>query len=132
MREIIKKQVGTGRTRVYAEVYEVGRDLLVLVGGEGVHLGAASLAQRVPGEETTVDVLVARVRERPDRRHKEGEITDHVAGRLTDATGRLTIALSGIHLDRITPDEIAGIRANVEELTGQLAQELVEEGMLGQ
>ena len=122
MRRILKQQVGSARTRVCAEVYEVGRDLLVLIGGEGEHIGAASLAERIPGEETTVAGLVARVRERPERRHKEGEITDRVAGRLTEATGRLTLALSGIHLDGITAEEIQEIRSNVEELSGLLVR----------
>ena len=131
MRRIFKKSAGTGRTRVDAEVYEVGRDLLVLIGGEGAHIGAASLAERIPGEKTTVAGLVARVREQPERLHKEGEITDRVASRLTEATGRLTLALSGIHLDRITPEEIEEIRANVVQLAGLLARCLVNENRSG-
>jgi hypothetical protein len=127
LRRIFKKSAGTGRTRVDAEVYEIGRDLLVLIGGEGAHIGAASLAERIPGEKAAVTGLVARVREQPERLHKEGEITDRVAGSLTEATGRLTLALSGIHLDRITPEEIEAIRANVEQLADLLARRLVDE-----
>jgi len=102
----------------------VGADRLVLVGGEGPHIGAASLAERVAGEETAVRGVVARVRDRPERWHKEQELTDRVAKRLTEATGHLTLAVSGIHLDRITAEEIETIRANVAELTERLVRRL--------
>ena len=120
MQETTRIQVGSGRTRVHADVYEVGADRLVLVGGEGLHIGAASLAERVAGEATAVRSVVARVRDNPERWHKEKELTDRVAERLTETTGRLTLAVSGIHLDRITPEEIEAIRANVAELTERL------------
>jgi hypothetical protein len=124
MQKTPRIHVGSGRTRVFADVYEMGADRLVLVGGEGPHIGAASLAERVAGEATTVRAVVARVRERPERWHKERELTDRVARRLTEATGRLTLAVSGIHLDRITPEEIDAIRANVVELTERLVRSL--------
>ena len=122
MHGIVKISVGEGRTRVFGEVYEVGRDLLVLIGGAGLHIGAASLAEQLPGEETSLRGVIARVRDHPERWHKEGELTDGVAARLTDATGRLTLAVSGIHLDRITREEIEEIRDNVEELSARLVR----------
>lgn len=124
MQETTRIQVGSGRTRVHADVYEVGADRLVLLGGEGPHIGAASLAERVAGEGTAVRGVVARVADRPERWHKEKELTDQVAERLTGATGRLTLAVAGIHLDGITAGEIEAIRANVAELTERLVRRL--------
>jgi len=124
VRRIETIAVGDGRTRVYCHAYEVGRDLLVVLGGEGIHIGAASLAQRSAGGGTSSSRLVARLDDGSERRHKEGELTDRVAARLTDATGRLTLVVSGIHVDRIGRDEIEQIRTNVEELATSLVERL--------
>jgi hypothetical protein len=117
MQHLCRILVGRGRTEVYGTVYQVGPDLLVVVGGTGLHIGAASLAEGARGGETAVGSVTG-------RGHKEAELTDKVAARLCAATGCRTLAVSGIHLDRITKGEIEEIRANVEELSRLLAARL--------
>lgn len=109
MQRIQTVHAGRGRTRVWGELYEVGPDLLLLIGGEGLHIGAASLAERRSGEPLAARGISA-------AGHKEPELTDRLCVRLAEATGRRTLAVAGIHLDGITREEIDAIRANVEEL----------------
>jgi len=104
---------GRGRTRVYAEIYEVGSDLLAILGGEGLHIGAASIAEATPGKTSDVATISA-------RRHREAELTEYFSKAVCSATGRRTVAIAGVHLDRITKAEIETIRQNVRQLVRQL------------
>jgi hypothetical protein len=123
-------RTGDGRTGVYGTVYEVGPDLLVVIGGAGLHIGAATLAEPLTGETIGLQAIVGHT-EVPGRTHKEGELTDRTARRLAEATGRRTLAISGIHLDRINRQEIEAIRSNVGELGRLLAERLRGGGPAG-
>ena len=114
MQRFRSASVGRGRTRVHADVYRVGEDLLVVLGGEGPHIGAVSMAESIGEGEPRVTTLVA-----PP--HKEAELTEHASRAICASTGRRTVALAGIHLDDITRDEIEAIRRNVRELARRLA-----------
>ena len=100
---------GRGRTRVYAEIYDVGSDLLTILGGEGQHRGAASIAEATPEELSDVETISA-------RGHREAELTEYLSKAICSATGRRTVTIAGIHLDRITEAEIETIRRNVRQL----------------
>jgi len=100
---------GEGRTRVHAELYRVGSDILAVLGGAGPHIGAASLAEAVSGDEVTISTLAA-------RGHKEPELTDRLSRAIYSSTGRRTLTIAGIHLDGISKAEIETIRRNVGEL----------------
>lgn len=113
MKPLKSVSVGRGRTRVYAEIYEVGSDLLAVLGGEGLHIGAASIAEAIPSETSDVATISA-------RRHREAELTEYLSKAVCSATGRRTVAIAGIHLDRITRAEIETIRQNVRQLVRQL------------
>jgi len=104
-----KYAVGTGRTRVEAQIYEIGSDLLVLLGGEGIHIGAATLAEPLTPGDTELTTLCA-------RGHREPELTTKLAQAISDATGRRTLAVAGIHVDLIKPEEIQAIRRNLGAL----------------
>jgi len=113
MQRLGEVSAGEGRTRVHATIYEVGDDLLVILGGEGAHLGAASLAEGSPDDRGRPVHLSA-----PG--HREVELTDRVSCEVAAATGRRTLAVAGIHLDRIRRDEIEAVRANARALIPRL------------
>ncbi len=113
LRKIDAIALGQGRTRLDLEVYEIGSDLLVVLNGAGPHIGAATLAEHVvdaPAHLTTLTSLG----------HREAELTLELSNTLTNATGRRTLAIAGVHLDGITKAEIAAIRRTVRRLA-QLA-----------
>jgi hypothetical protein len=109
MQLIHAASAGRGRTRVRVELYRVGADLLAVLDGEGAHIGAATLAEAVSGETDHVATACA-------RGHREAELTEYVSRTLSTATGRRTLTVAGIHLDRITKAEIEEIRANVRQV----------------
>jgi hypothetical protein len=110
MKKLERFSAGSGRTKVVVEFYEVGTDLLAIIGGEGPHIGAASLAEREPaGGSTRLSTISA-------AGHREAELTDRFAREVSRATGRRMLAVCGIHLDRIERSEIEAIRSHVGEL----------------
>ena len=100
---------GDGRTRVHAELYRIGSDILAVLGGAGPHIGAASLSGTEPGDRVNVSTLAA-------WGHKEPELTERLSRAIASSTGRRTLTVAGIHLDGITSEEIETIRRNVGEL----------------
>lgn len=117
MKRIKKISAGNGRTRVEVEIFEVGSDLLAIIGGEGSHIGAATLAERV------LDGIHSSTMCAPG--HREAELTRQFSDAVASATGRRTLTIAGIHLDRITGSEIEAIRRNTRELVALAVPEEV-------
>ena len=128
MREVAVSEVGEGRTRVRMRVFAQGTDLLVIVDGEGAHIGAATLAEPACASVTPAGApprapAKPRGRDRSARAgwrgtvvappHKEAEISRAVASAVAGATGKRTLCAAGIHVDHIAHQEIREIRANV-------------------
>jgi hypothetical protein len=89
-----------------------------VVGGEGAHLGAVSLAER-RGEDGTVrsGTLGA-------LGHREPDLIGEIARSLGEATGRRVVVTGGIHIDAAVPDEIERIFANARSAARELARAL--------
>lgn len=97
---------GAGRTRVRCELFAVGRDLLLVITGGDAHVGAVATARPAdrPGDPPAV-----RVETVPG--HRETELAREGAAALAAATGRVAVAVCGIHRDAATPAEIRGMVA---------------------
>lgn len=105
---------GEGRTRIGAEVRAVGEDLVVSIEGGEAHVGAISMAEPQPDGDPRTGTLAA-------MDHRESEVTSLVAREVASRTGRRTVVIAGIHLDRITREEIEAIRRNVRTLAARIA-----------
>lgn len=99
-----------GRITLVLEGRDVGGDLLITLTGGAAHIGAAALAYRdFETERTTVSVLSA-----PG--HKEEEIALRGARTVSRALNKTVLFAAGIHLDDITPEEIAEIEEACAEI----------------
>lgn len=107
-------ETGDGRTRVCLAWQQWGGDLHVHIGGGEHHLGAVALVGRQPDGETCEGVLGV-----PP--HKEAELALNAAKTLHAALGVSVCVTAGIHLDRITPAETAGVLRNVDHGVERLA-----------
>jgi len=101
---------GEGRTRVWANVERVGKDMvLVLGGGEAPHIGGVVLA--VPGEG--VQTLV-------HGPHRDLEVLVPLAGTVSARYGVTVVAVGGVHIDHATPEEIAVVVRNCRALADMI------------
>ena len=106
--------VGSGRTRVNLELKYQGLDILLLVTGGKAHIGAVAVWN---GQGQARPVVVT---ELPG--HREGPLADECAEILGRASGRVVVAVVGIHQDNATRQEIAVIVANVRQGAEELAK----------
>lgn len=130
---------GDGRTRIEVVLQDQGRDLIARISGGRTHVGAVAVfaprtddrvqADDAPGgpvgprtglpgiAQDHADLVVV-----PG--HKEGPLAAEAAASLGRASGRICVAIAGIHQDNATKEEIAAIVANVQKAVARLAADL--------
>jgi hypothetical protein len=98
----------------------IGADLSVIVfGGEVPHIGCVTLSIPRPGlddsERISATTSVLNV-----TGHKDGEVLSGLSQVLAAALNKKVVVTGGIHLEKISADEIESIRNMVDELTKEL------------
>lgn len=93
------------------EAVPVGRDLLLLITGGAVHIGAASTAYPV---EAGTEVQTSAV---PG--HKEHTLSEEFARRAAAALQRTVTVVMGIHYDDLSKAEIEAISRQATDLLDQ-------------
>jgi len=108
-----------GRVTLRMTCVAMGRDLAVtLSGGDRAHLGAVALAQPRPdGAGATTSVLAV-------LGHREDELARSLAAELAARHRALVTVACGIHVDAITPEELAAVLALAAELSTGLSARL--------
>jgi gallate decarboxylase subunit D len=96
-------RVGRGRTGVELSVGSQGRDWILQITGGEAHVGAVATAF---GHGVQLALIGS---------HKEGPLAEMCAGRWARLTGRVCVAIVGIHQDQATRQEIESIVDNVQK-----------------
>jgi len=115
---------GQVREQVWAQVSELGSDLMVYIGGgEEPHLGAVALGSPEPARpgyaESTATVSVISV-----YGHRDDEVARYAAKMLSAALGCQVAVVAGIHIDNASPEELAILMANVKSLCAAILADL--------
>jgi gallate decarboxylase subunit D len=109
----MKFGVGKGRCRLTAHLVLEGSNPVLIIGGGAKHVGAVALSEPLlSGKEPHH----ARVSLLAREGHREDELATKAAQRLADATGEAAVICMGIHLDKITKEEIEEVRKNTDRL----------------
>jgi gallate decarboxylase subunit D len=106
---------GLGRTRVHLTTRPVGDDLVVFLFNEQGHVGAVALADYSFDENRASASVITRLG------HKDDAVAHSAAQRLCKLLKRPVCAIAGIHVDKISEEEIAQITRNCERLVDRLA-----------
>ena len=96
-------EVGAERTLVELQADPLGRDWLLRITGGEAHVGAVATSR---GGAIQLSVVGS---------HKEGPLAEVCAGQWSLLTGRVCVAVVGIHQDQATPEEIDSIVNNVRQ-----------------
>ena len=98
-------QAGEGRYQVTLESFEIGNDRLVIItGGEEVHIGSATLAERKQGLQTI-----------GKKGHKDYVISEKMARIIYDTIGKDLLVICGIHIENASKDEIDLLIGNAQK-----------------
>jgi hypothetical protein len=114
---------GEGKFQVFAKVFELGSDCLVILwGGTKPHVGAVGMAQVRPslrdpaqrGATSSVFTFVG---------HKEDAIAKIMSEELAKSLGRNTIVAAGIHWDGLTDADVKTITVLCQSIKDKIVKE---------
>jgi len=114
--------VGEGKFEVFARVFELGPDCLVILwGGTRPHVGAIGMAQvrpslRDPKKRAATSSVFSFVG------HKEDIVAKMMSEELAKRLGRNTIVAAGIHWDDLTDAEIKIITKLCQSILEEIAK----------
>lgn len=116
-----------GRIPLTMTAQNMGKDFTIrLFGGETPHIGAVALAQ--PRESLRGDGSIsASCSVLAVCGHKEDELARHVAISLAKRLNALVCVTCGIHMDAISPEEIAAVLEQVKRLVDDMADRLIKD-----
>jgi len=111
-------QTGKGRTKVGLSAQWIGSDLVVLLSNSRGHLGAVAVADYCRAERRASTSVLTRLG------HKDDAVAREAAHALCRKLRKPVCAIAGIHLDRITEEEIGSIVRNCRTLVERLMEKL--------
>jgi hypothetical protein len=106
---------GAGRTRLTLTARPIGRDWVVYLFNEPGHLGAVAVADYSREESRASTSVITRLG------HKDDSVAYNAAYKLCRLLKQPVCAIAGIHLDKITEEEIAQISRNCDRLVERFA-----------
>ena len=111
-----RSDIGKGRTEVTLRAQRLGSNLVITIYNNNAHIGAVSLGEYDPNSQRSSTSLITRIG------HKDDVVAQKAAHRISKATKRPICVIAGIHVDRITKDEISEILENADSLVEELIQ----------
>jgi hypothetical protein len=122
--QALSLKTGEGKFEVCLNAVFMGRDVAVTIsGGETPHIGAVAVAiprksLRGDGSDSaSVSVICI-----PG--HKEDELVQTTAKKLSIVWGCHVTVTAGLHIDRATPSDIEILNLNVETLISELIEKM--------
>jgi len=109
---------GRDRTKIELFAYHLGNDLIVCIFNENAHLGAVAIGEYDFKEERASSSVVTRLG------HRDDEIAKRAAHLIARQTQKPVCVISGIHLNKITKQEISEILRQADGLVMDFLNEL--------
>ncbi len=113
-------EVGSGRTAVWANWQFIGEDLLVVLSGEGQHLGGCSFAEPYLSKQSPSAAVSSISR----KGHQDVELTRRIAQEVSKRLEVVVAVVGGIHIEHATRAEITQILENCQLLGKRLVDSL--------
>ena len=111
---------GEGKLQIFARVFELGPDCLVILwGGTRPHVGAVGMAQVRPSLKDPAQ-LAATSSVYTFVGHKEDMPAKFISEELARKLGKNTVVAAGIHWDGLTDDEIKAITMLCQSIIKQI------------
>lgn len=113
---------GKGRAAVWCTLVKLGDGLVFCIGGgDETHIGAISVTvpYRQKDNEWSVSTSTITL---PS--HRDDVLTRIMTEKVAKATGKVVVAVGGVHLENATRNEIDEVVSNIEKLAERVAAEL--------
>lgn len=114
---------GEGKFQIFAKIFELGPDCLVMLwGGTRPHVGAVGMAQVRPSLKDPIQ-LAATSSVYTFLGHKEDIVAKIMSEELAKRLGRNTVVAAGIHWDGLTDAEIKAITVLCQSIIEQIVNQ---------
>jgi len=114
---------GEGKFQIFAKIFELGPDCLVMLwGGTRPHVGAVGMAQVRPSLRDPIQ-LAATSSVYTFLGHKEDIVAKIMSEELAKRLGRNTVVAAGIHWDGLTDAEIKAITVLCQSIIEQIVNQ---------
>lgn len=114
MQKVKEFQAGSPESgdQVIYELYQIGRDWLLVIGGGISHIGSVASSERINGKEELHQFTF--------QGHKEDKIVENAQRRLREITPGNILVIGGIHYEAISSAQIEKIVNHCETLLGKV------------
>ena len=109
---------GEGRNAVSLKADKIGKDLVVTIFNEGAHIGAVAVGDWDKKNERASVSVITRLG------HKDDAIAQRGAYLVCKATKKPVCVIAGVHLEKITLDEIGIILQNADAVLDEFVKGL--------
>ena len=115
----VSKNSNKRKFTIFAEIKDIGRDLLIILTGGDCHIGAVSTAQLCRGINNT-EKLTSSVSTLTFYGHQDNEVTKIISKTVSRSISRNVVTVGGMHWDRLSPEELNEILLLVNELIDKI------------
>ncbi|MBS7247102.1 MAG: hypothetical protein QXW47_07235 [Candidatus Jordarchaeales archaeon] len=113
---------GKGRTAVWCSLVKLGDGLVFCIGGgDETHIGAVSVAVPYKQKDNEWSVSTSTI---TLPYHRDDVLTRIMTEKVAKATGKVVVAVGGVHLEGAARNEIDEVVRNMEKLAERVAAEL--------
>lgn len=102
--------------------FSIGKELAVCLYNQNAHLGAVAVGEYDPASGRASTSVITRTG------HKDDAIALEVAHDIAKATRQGVCVMAGIHVDDITPQEIARVVENCRGVVGEMIAMIPRKG----
>ena len=99
----------------------MGNELVVCLYNENAHLGAIAVGEYDPVSGRASTSVITRTG------HKDDAVAAEAAHTIAKATRNAVCVMAGIHIDNVTPQEIAQVVENCRDVVGRLIATITPE-----
>jgi hypothetical protein len=109
---------GKGRTLVNLQAVSMGSDLIICIYNKNAHIGAVAVGEYDSKNKRASVSVVTRLG------HKDDAVAQKAAYKICSTTKKAVCVVAGIHLDRITQEEIDQLVTNADLLTDEFLNQI--------
>jgi len=122
--ELIKFEESDDRFKIFANVINFGKDLIVIIGGGEIHVGAVGISIPADSSHFKNKIISTSIITVPG--HKDDVVCKLVGEKIAKELNKFVCVICGIHFDNLKKDEIDKILTLCEKLSEDIIKKFME------
>ena len=120
--DLIKVEEKIGDFTITAKVIKTGEDLVIIIGGGEIHIGAVGISFPTVSINTGDNSVTTSVITLPS--HKEDIVAKNISEKVAKVLNKKVVVIAGIHFDNLSKNDIDKILKGCNELSEKIIEKL--------